>query len=1182
MDITNYYKIKIYEKWNELKDLYTVKPDNKLISKLFEWYVCVCLSTNTNNIDQSNQNNLSKVKLNPKPFYEYSDIDPDFREENKMSQTDTGIDCCDLDSTIVQCKLRSGNLCWGEVGTFFGSQVIWNEEIKEKIIRWKNLIIARNTNSKLSYNLSNKKDLFEDKTYCLDEFVKFCNDLLTNPPTYPKVNKSVPKLRDYQVECINMIKNTDKNLIINLPTGTGKNFIICNSIEPKKKYLILVPRIILMEQIQQDIIKLKPEFESNIQMIGGGQIQYKAKKSITICVYNSISLINNFDKFDKIFIDEAHHILMPQIYMDSDENYYNDDISINSDDSNDSNDSDDSNDSNDSDDSDNSDDSNDDEEIAQTDKSDNTDKSSKSNITDDDINENSSYIDTIRELTKFNNNVYLSATIDKIEGFDYYCKDIREMITQGYLSDYTINIPIFSEDITNLNICWHLVKNYSHIIIYCNSQKEGMDINKLLNKLVVGCSEYIDCKTTKTIRDKILRKFKKGKLTFLVNVKILVEGFDAPITQGVCFIHMPKSKTTLVQIIGRALRLHPNKKFANIILPCTTSDDTDNIGHFLKIMAQNDLRIKKSYQNKNLSGYINLNKIKYDDGNDVDNKVDIKLDEIVQARFELIYDSLGNIKNNEEIWMRKLEEVKAYIDKYGKRPSSFNKNTKKIGLWICNQIKNYKNEEQIMKNENIRKIWYDFINSDKYQEYFYEKEQKWINTLNKVIDYINTNNKRPSYHDKNTLYLASWLLKENNNYNKNIELMKDNKKIRKLWEDFNIKYNKYFLDNKSIWKEKFNNLKDYINKENKLPEYSKDNIILNKIRKWMDCQIINYKNRTEIMKDDEIFLIWKTFIESDKYNIFFQNKEQIWLNNLNEVINFINLNDTRPTVYNNDLKIKRLASWLKTQITNYNDNKIIFNIEITQTWEKFVNQYKKYIDNNEEKWMNTLVDLKKYIDTNKSRPPASSKDKFISFLGKWINTQQENYNKNETIMKNKDIKKLWEEFNNDYKIYFVDNKTNWLKNLNDVKKYIDINSSRPSPHDTNITYLSSYNVNSKYLGEWISSQQKNYSKKKGEMKNEEIKKLWESFICDEKYKIYFIDNKTIWIQNFNKLKNFIDKNNIKPSQKSDNKETNVLGNWLHAQKKNYKDKIKIMKDEKIYKMWKEFIEDPKYSKYFNY
>ena len=35
----------------------------------------------------------------------------------------------------------------------------------------------------------------------------------------------------------------------------------------------------------------------------------------------------------------------------------------------------------------------------------------------------------------------------------YYTKNIREMIDKKYLCDYTINIPIFTDDPTNKNIC---------------------------------------------------------------------------------------------------------------------------------------------------------------------------------------------------------------------------------------------------------------------------------------------------------------------------------------------------------------------------------------------------------------------------------------------------------------------------------------------------------------------------------------------------------------------------------------------------------------------------------------------------------------------------------------------------------------------------------------------------------
>ena len=37
-------------------------------------------------------------------------IDSDFKEINQMSRNDTGIDASNLIDSIVQCKLRQGNL----------------------------------------------------------------------------------------------------------------------------------------------------------------------------------------------------------------------------------------------------------------------------------------------------------------------------------------------------------------------------------------------------------------------------------------------------------------------------------------------------------------------------------------------------------------------------------------------------------------------------------------------------------------------------------------------------------------------------------------------------------------------------------------------------------------------------------------------------------------------------------------------------------------------------------------------------------------------------------------------------------------------------------------------------------------------------------------------------------------
>ena len=309
MEHYNKYIINIFERYTDLKNSNKQEFDNNDLWKIFEYYSCIKLSEEYDN-----------------PFYEYDDIDPNFKEINKMSCNDTGIDCSDLLNTIVQCKLRKNTLTWKECSTFFGSQVIFSSYLDKAIIRWNKLIITRNDDCTLSENLLERKELFIDKPYNKNELIDFCENLIINPPTYPVINNDF-KLRDYQIESINIIKENKKNVIINLPTGTGKNSVIIYSLEKNKKYLILVPRIILMDQLKEEIIKHNSKIKNKIQLIGNSNNTFDENKLITICVFNSVHLIENqCMNFEKIFIDEAQHINKPTIYYENEEydNKYND------------------------------------------------------------------------------------------------------------------------------------------------------------------------------------------------------------------------------------------------------------------------------------------------------------------------------------------------------------------------------------------------------------------------------------------------------------------------------------------------------------------------------------------------------------------------------------------------------------------------------------------------------------------------------------------------------------------------------------------------------------------------------------------------------------------------------------------------------------------------------------------
>jgi hypothetical protein len=152
-------------------------------------------------------------------------------------------------------------------------------------------------------------------------------------------------------------------------------------------------------------------------------------------------------------------------------------------------------------------------------------------------------------------------------------------------------------------------------------------------------------------------------------------------------------------------------------------------------------------------------------------------------------------------------------------------------------------------------------------------------------------------------------------------------------------------------------------------------------------------------------------------------------------------------------------------------------------------------EDNIKKWKLTLDKVKEYIDNNNKKPSSLYENKEIKKLGIWLSYQNYNYKKKIRNMKNKIVRKLWEDFINDdkYKKYFICNKEVWKKNLEFVKKYIDKNKKRPPQ--------TSKNKNIKKHGQWLNNQLNNYKNKQKTMSNKTIRHLWEDFI--NQYKIYF-------------------------------------------------------------------------------
>ena len=206
-----------------------------------------------------------------------------------------------------------------------------------------------------------------------------------------------------------------------------------------------------------------------------------------------------------------------------------------------------------------------------------------------------------------------------------------------------------------------------------------------------------------------------------------------------------------------------------------------------------------------------------------------------------------------------------------------------------------------------------------------------------------------------------------------------------------------------------------------------------------------------------------------------------------------------------------------------------------------------------------------YIEKN-NKKPLGKENKYIN---EWIGRQQINYKNKDCLMKNEEIYNLWKEFIKDSKFskYFLTNEEEWKFNLEKVKQYIDNNKKRPSDKNEN-----------KYINEWIIHQIINYKNKDQIMKNDDIQNLWKEFITSKKYSKYFLTNEEKWKENLEKVKKYIEENKKLPLSNDNNKENKYINVWLYHQKENYKNKNCIMKNDEIYNLWKEFINE--YSEYF--
>lgn len=480
-------------------------------------------------------------------FNVWGDISPDLKEKNNFPNNDMGVDIANENFYhLGQCKYyQNSTITWRKLCTFLSFPTLTDvSENLDNFIKHHKLHLLRSENSKCSKLINNvfkaknlTDNILNEKEF--RDFIEMCKNYVCEP----KKIEDEFELRKPQIDAIEMIKKSERNVIVQLPTGVGKTHVALSYIKENKdkKFLVLVPTIAIGNDWYKKALKIGLE---NIYKVYTGYYNVFPPEdfSIIICVYNSFDVVSpRLYEFSKVIVDEAHHILPSKIYKD---------IKMEND---------------------------------------------------------SFLMKIREQVMKNINSILLSATIDTIKDFNHFYFSLREAIDQKFICDYQIICPIFESDPDDRNIIKYIIKKgETHCIVYTATIAKAKAVKKIFNELLPGCCEEINCNTPESERERTLRRFENGEFRFLVNVNILGEGVDLKIASSCLFLHLPSNEIRIVQSIGRTLRLHEEKKVANCYIPYSNENDGKSIESFFKCLGRNDEKIKKCLALYKIGSYINI------------------------------------------------------------------------------------------------------------------------------------------------------------------------------------------------------------------------------------------------------------------------------------------------------------------------------------------------------------------------------------------------------------------------------------------------------------------------------------------------------------------------------------------------------------------------------------------------
>lgn len=319
------------------------------------------------------------------------------------------------------------------------------------------------------------------------------------------------KLRNEQIKIIDeLFKDINTNTIISSPSGSGKTFMIAETIKrllkSNNKPLIIAHTNEIREQIKKRLN------------------DFKIKKSLPIISsVKGLNLILNDElnyKPTHIIIDEAHHS-EAKTYQDFIEYFNNATV------------------------------------IGFTATPTRTDNKSLANIYERIIHGLS--IRTLIEQNKLANFEYFAP--------DFGDKGINSIINSEHLelNDNIYTTGGLTETNFKATIYADIVDTYKkhipheQVILFSHNNKASKEYCLAFIKAGFK-AKYLTDTTNKTLRKQIIKDFRNNKIEILINCNIISEGFDVPDVNNVILARPTNSVILYLQQASRALRYRPDKK----------------------------------------------------------------------------------------------------------------------------------------------------------------------------------------------------------------------------------------------------------------------------------------------------------------------------------------------------------------------------------------------------------------------------------------------------------------------------------------------------------------------------------------------------------------------------------------------------------------------------------------------